>query len=607
MVAVLAVAPTHVFAANEGPLRVIGSDTDDFPEVALRVKVTGTAALDDLGPSSFEVSEDGDERPVRRVETAATGDLEVIVVFDRSGSMAGTPVAAAKLAVANFVDRLPDEVSVGLVSFGSQAGVDVAPTLDRAAVIAGIDALRANGRTALYDAVFVAADAFSGTKARRLMVVLSDGGDNASLVSLADAETQAADSVVEVIELATPESNREALDRLVQPGPVRSVESPDDLESVYGAVIDQLLSEVIVTYDSALELGAIATDVTVDVRLAGSPATESASATFATPVDGGSAPPQNEGTVLPDRVADSTATVPIGAFLVVVGLGSLLVGLLSRRRRLANRLPQRVAVSWTTSAPQRKPWLRWVDGPRGEQLTTALRNAGVRMTPQRYVVMVAAATVGASAVFGLIAGPLAVAGLATPWAARSLLRSRTKARREKFLEQLPDTLQVLSSMLRSGYGLVQAIDAVARESDDPTNVWFDRVLLEVRTGRDLGQALKSLAEEIQSVDFDWVVVAVEINREVGGEMARTLESVAETVRERDKLRGQVRALTAEGRMSAYLMLALPPITALATIVLNPEFGRILFEPVGFLLIGMAATLMFIGWAWITRIVDKVAR
>jgi tight adherence protein B len=604
--------PSSVTAAEDASLKITGANTESFPQVELRVRLKGSATLGDLTTSSFTVREDGEKRTVTGVETAVTGDLEVIVVFDRSGSMAGEPITAARAAVANFVDRLPAGVLVGLVSFASQATLDVAPTLDREAVRRGIDAIRADGRTALYDGVFLGSDQFSGTKARRLMVVLSDGGDNASIASLDDADRSVDGLAVEVVELATPESNRAALDRLVAPGPVRSVSSPEDLDSVYNAVVDQLLRQVIVTYTSQAEDDAVAQ---VNLRLVGSTAPDTGWATRYVAMPGadqtqntgsGDAPPMT----LPirDVSAEGSTNVLLGSLLVVAGIIGVLIGLLVvRQRRTKHRLPPPVRVSWNTPEPIRPVWFRWLDGPRGQQISTALRNAGVTTPAEQFVMMIAAVTLGSFVLLALIAGPLAIIALAVPWVARSVLRSRAKARRDKFISQLPDTLQILATMLRSGYGLVQAIDAVARESDDPTNIWFDRVLLDVRTGRDLGEALKALSVEVQSLDFDWVVVAVEINRDVGGEMARTLESVAETVRERDKLRGQVQALTAEGRMSAYLMLSLPPLTALATIVLNKDYGKVLFEPAGLALVAMSGLLMVLGWAWINRLIDKVAK
>jgi len=195
--------------------------------------------------------------------------------------------------------------------------------------------------------------------------------------------------------------------------------------------------------------------------------------------------------------------------------------------------------------------------------------------------------------------------LVVPLAVRSRLRSRVRHRKDRFVEQLPNTLQMLSSMLRSGYGLLQSLSEIADEAEDPTGPWFHRVIAETRAGRDLRVSLKSLGEQIGSADFDWVVSAVEISNDVGGNLASTFDTLAQTVRERDQLRGQVRALTAEGRLSAYLMLSLPPIVLGMSMMVNPEFAQILFRGVGLILLACAAVLMVFGYFWMRRIISKV--
>ncbi len=135
---------------------------------------------------------------------------------------------------------------------------------------------------------------------------------------------------------------------------------------------------------------------------------------------------------------------------------------------------------------------------------------------------------------------------------------------------MPDTLQLLTSTLRSGYGLLQALDSVAQEAAEPARTEFRRVLLEIRVGRDLSAALRALSDRMRSQDFAWVVGAIEINREIGGDLAAVLDSTAETIRERQRVHRQVRALTAEGRLSGYILTALPVVVALAMRVHQPE-------------------------------------
>jgi tight adherence protein B len=174
-------------------------------------------------------------------------------------------------------------------------------------------------------------------------------------------------------------------------------------------------------------------------------------------------------------------------------------------------------------------------------------------------------------------------------------------RRTAFADALPDNLQLLTGTLRSGYGLLQALDTLAREAPEPAGGEFRRVLLEVRVGRDPGDALRALAVRMQSEDFEWVIGAIEINREVGGDLATIMDNVAETIRERQRLHRQMRALTAEGRISGYVLTALPVLLALALIVLNPEYiGRLGSGP-GLVMVGVGVVMLTVGWIWIRRL------
>jgi Flp pilus assembly protein TadB len=504
---------------------------------------------------------------------SSVADMQVMIVVDRSGSMSGGALTAATSAVVGFVDSLPVGIAVGLVSFGSTVSVDVAATTDRAAVRDGITRLTAGGRTALYDAVAVAVDAFQGPLEHRLVVVLSDGGDNASITSLDDVVALTRTIDVEVIELVTSESDRAALDRLARPGPVRSVDSAAELAAAYAELAESLVDR------------AVTERLPVD-----RPLTDRLDVGQSSTADGSVVVPASGGSL----------DVAIGSALVVGGAGVVVsaAGRARRARRRRARLPV---------APRPQATRTANEGPVRRRTASMLLAAGSSMGVEPFLVTLAATTVGVAVVFWFVSPPLIVLGLTVPVVARSRLQRRATARRDAFVEQLPDTLLLLASMMRSGYGLVQAIDAVAREADDPTDVWFERVLLEVRAGRDLGDALRALSADVRSTDLDWVVVAVSINAEVGGEMSGTLDNVAAMMRERAQLRGKVQALTAEGRMSARLMLALPPLTVLATIVLNPDYGRILLEPAGLVMLAAAASLMMIGHLWIGRLIGRVAR
>ena len=178
-------------------------------------------------------------------------------------------------------------------------------------------------------------------------------------------------------------------------------------------------------------------------------------------------------------------------------------------------------------------------------------------------------------------------------------------RRAKALEkQLPDTLNLLASTLKAGYSFVQGMDAVGNEGDEPLAGEFRRTVNEARLGKDLDVALDDLAERVGSIDLLWAIVAIKIQREVGGNLAELLTTVADTMTARTRLRGEVAALTAEGRVSALVLMMLPFGLGVAMYFLNPDYISILWSGTfGFAAIGGALFSMAVGGLWMRKIID----
>jgi tight adherence protein B len=184
------------------------------------------------------------------------------------------------------------------------------------------------------------------------------------------------------------------------------------------------------------------------------------------------------------------------------------------------------------------------------------------------------------------------------------MRLRIERRRRAFMDQLPATLQLLAGSLRAGYGLVQAIDTVVKEADDPTSTEFARVLTETRLGMPIDEALEGMAQRLDSDDFHWVVLAIGIQREVGGNLAELLSTVAATMRNRAALRRQIRTLSAEGRISAWVIGIMPFFVALALQIINPGYLNELFvRTVGLIMLAVGALLLVAGAFWLKKIVD----
>ncbi len=156
---------------------------------------------------------------------------------------------------------------------------------------------------------------------------------------------------------------------------------------------------------------------------------------------------------------------------------------------------------------------------------------------------------------GLLLGLLAA--VAVPLGAKLFVRFKTSRRQSAFADQLDDSLQLMASSLRAGHSIMRAMDAVSQEAASPTSEEFARLVNETRVGRDLAEALDEIAERTASDDFAWVAQAIAIHREVGGNLAEVLDAVGHTIRERNAIRRQVKALSAEGKLSAIVLMALP--------------------------------------------------
>lgn len=242
---------------------------------------------------------------------------------------------------------------------------------------------------------------------------------------------------------------------------------------------------------------------------------------------------------------------------------------------------------------------------RTGQFQEVLEQAGVRARPAEVLVIGAGATLAAGAV-GLVSGNAGVALLlvvVAPLVVAAVINVRRNRRRAAFTAQLDDSLQLMASSLRAGHSVLRALDAVSRDSESPTAEEFSRVVNEARVGRDVNVALEEVAVRTASEDFAWVVQAIAIHREVGGNLAEVLDSVGTTIRERNKLRRQARVLSAEGRTSGVVLFSLPVVvTALLAVVAPDYIGALVESSAGVVMLVLAAGLMAVGALWLRTIV-----
>jgi tight adherence protein B len=235
----------------------------------------------------------------------------------------------------------------------------------------------------------------------------------------------------------------------------------------------------------------------------------------------------------------------------------------------------------------------------------ALDRAGIALRPGEFVVVSATAVVVGTTAGLVVGGPAGaiVFGSAAAAAPRTILRSLATRRRRAFADQLEGSLQTIAGSLRSGYGLVQAMSTVASESPRPTADEFNRVVVESRLGRSIEQSLAAMADRMENEDLGWVVEAIEIQHEVGGNLAEVLDTVTNTIRERNQVRRQVQALSAEGKISAVILLALPVVIAGFIAIISPEYlAELTNTTPGRIMLVVALLLMAAGGAWIKKII-----
>jgi tight adherence protein B len=241
------------------------------------------------------------------------------------------------------------------------------------------------------------------------------------------------------------------------------------------------------------------------------------------------------------------------------------------------------------------------------RLEVALERADLPLRPGEAMFFYLAITAVVAALGFVMAGnPIVIVlvlalGAAMP---AQILKFMVKRRRNKFQAQLPDVLQILASTLKAGYSLPQGVEAVSHEVPQPAAKELTRVMIEARLGRPLEEALQEAADRLNSEDFAWVVMAIGIQREVGGNLAELLLSVADTMTQRERLRRDIKSLTAEGRMSAYVLGMLPPGLGGAIYMLNPEYIQVLWtDSMGRILSAIASVLMVGGFFWMRKMIE----
>lgn len=523
---------------------------------------------------------------------AATADT-VILVLDASGSMQGAKMTSAIEVGQTFLTTVPAGIKVGLVTFNSNEVAVIPPTFDFKLLSDSLSAVVPDGDTALYDGILSAINSI-GTGATARIVVLTDGDDTASKALPADVVAAIAKSQVSLDVVTVGDATKEVgiLKEFSQAGSGRLLQTKD------AATLADVFTQV----------------------LASAPPIPSPTVVPPTPEVIAPAPTQQAN-------VDFVLMAQIAVTLMIL-LAGLVIGVRILKRRKRNRnldealetyVPSQVSEGiepnfqsdYEPSDQGNKKQKRLNLAPTKSQLFPSLADkldrAGIVISAERWVAYWIIAGLVLTLLLSFVADSIAVSltfsVIASALIQNTLLKSRESALKREFEEQLADFLTIIASGLRAGLSFAQAVESAVGDGTGEIERQIRRALAEVQVGATLDAALLRVAKKMNSDDLSWTIAALRIQREVGGNLSKILDTASVTIRNRAELKREIRTLSAEGRMSAYVLVALPLGIFGFLILSRRDYVKIFWtEPVGIFMLSMFVVLVTAGWFWIRSVV-----
>jgi tight adherence protein B len=604
-------------AAALGAGEVKQASVAGFPHVELTV----------VAPSSSRtpptLRENG--RPVAGLEARNLGSSKsVIVCIDRSRSMGGQPLVDATTGAREFVAAKAPSDRISVCSFGSEAESLTrfsTATIDADAVLRTMQVDPVTG-TAFYNAIVDSSHLLGGEQNEaRVLIVLTDGADlTEGGATLDDAikAAKAAGVAVYTIGIEASDFNPEPLRRISEAtnGSYYGAATSAALSDVYSSIAEDLRRTWHLEYVTAARPGD-RLDLVV-----GLPGGEELTAQLTAPGDAPSSTAKPS-PLLPDFFYTSDWGLPVLAG--VIGLLTLIAAAFAlaapKGAWLRSRLDPHVASTRQKALKRERGGKRFApfsglfkatesvfgNLKQWKRVDTLLQRADWPLkTPEFAYIMVGfgllfafLSTALVRSAFGLVIG--FGIGAFLPYA---FLSFKARGRLKAFDEQLPDMLVTMAASLKAGHSFRQGIQSVVDEGVDPAAKEFKRVLNETRLGRPMDDALGDMAERVGSKNFEFVMSAVTIQRQVGGSLAGLFDMVADTVRQRQQFHRKIRGLTAMGRMSAYTLIGLPFVVGLAIYAINRDYMEpLLTTSTGHKLLLLMFVMMGIGSLMLKKIVS----
>lgn len=598
------------------------------------VRVTFAYDGDEADVADALVTDNGVERDLvgEVVPLANTGGRRAVVIAVDTSEAMDPVLADIRDGVTAVVDGLAADVPVGIVTFADRFAPLRPLTTDRERVHESISELQANGESVLWNGIQGAAgvlDAEADPEAQPTVVVITGSGGFASLTTAGDAvgTLRNAGAPVYAIGLEGDRLDTGGLQDVVARAGGRLVTTPDSeqLDELGTDLAESIDQQYVLAYDPPTgdDAGTMA-DISLQVGDATTTASFVRGSETIKPAD------LFAQTIVGDAdgllQSDLAKYAGVVLILFAAGLGAFALIMLTQQddSHLTNVL-QPYAEGFLDET------MEDVDDDNGLAKTALIQRAvemtedfaerqgflsGVEAKLERADMPLRAAE--ALFFYGAMVG---VVGLLSLVLTKSLMGTvfctvlaimlpsavvnfKAKRRLKKFNAQLPDMLSLLSGTLRAGYSLMQGVEAVSREVEDPIGYELRRVVTESRLGRPLEESLNAAADRMGSADFRWAVMAIGIQREVGGNLAELLMTVADTMVARERLRRDVDALTAEGKVSAMVLGFLPIGLGAAMWVINPEYIGVLFsERIGNIMLAGAGLLAGFGFWWMKKLIE----
>lgn len=611
-VAMLAVAP----AATAAGATITPAGALPFPN---RQYVLSLPSAKKISPSEVQVRENGKRvaSPSVLPARAANGRaLGVILVIDTSRSMTGTPITAAFAAARAFAAHRNPQQQLGIVTFNGTSTQLLRPTPVAGAITQALSANPSLARdTHIYDAVNTAIGMLATSHITGgSIVVLSDGSDTGSRLTQQDVVSKArADGIrIYTVGLRSGAFDPSVLMNLARQGQGSYSEagSSKALAKIYDQLGSELSSQYLIRYRS-LALPHRRVTVAVSVPSAGIQATS----TYSTP-----ALPRHFTAPFHRAFVESREAAVLVGLICACLFGLALWTIITarpERRSLRSRVAEFVApppedaggkprgprlggrlLGAAEHQLERKPW--W--GNFKEELDVAR----IEIPAGRIAAGTVVSAILAIWLLWWITGTwvLAILGLGTPFLVRAAIQRKLARERSLFDGQLADNLQVIASALRGGQSFSGALAVAVQDAPQPTRREFERVVADERIGVPLDESLGVVARRMNNRDVEQVQLVAALQRRTGGNMAEVLDRAADTIRERADIRRLVKTLTAQGRLSRWVLTLLPFVLATVLTLVNPGYLDPLFNTsAGRFLLIVSVVMVTAGSLVIKRIVE----